>query len=39
MRNYFLSQADRDFLEEARANTRDKLAYMKLSVLVMLERA
>lgn len=37
MQGRFLSQPDRDFLEEARANTRDKLAYMKLSVLVMLD--
>lgn len=37
MKNHFLSQFDRDFLEEARANTGDKLAYMKLSVLVMLD--
>lgn len=37
MNNCFLSLPDRVFLEEARANTRDKLAYMKLSVLVMLD--
>lgn len=37
MNNYFLSPSDRIFLEEARANTRDKVAYMKLSVLVMLD--
>lgn len=37
MNHFFLSPLDRIFLEEARANTRDKLAYMKLSVLVMLD--
>jgi transposase len=37
MNSYFLSPPDRIFLEEARANTSDKLAYMKLSVLVMLD--
>ena len=37
MNNCFLSIPDRIFLEEARANTNDKVAYMKLSVLVMLD--
>ncbi len=37
MNNCFLSLPDRIFLEEARANTSDKVAYMKLSVLVMLD--
>jgi transposase len=37
MKGRFLTQADRAFLEEARANTGDKVAYMKLSVLVMLD--
>lgn len=37
MKNCFLSPPDRIFLEEARANTSDKVAYMKLSVLVLLD--
>ena len=37
MKNYLLSFPERAFVEEARANTQDKLAYMKLSVLVMLD--
>jgi transposase len=37
MNNCFLALPDRVFLEEARANTNDKVAYMKLSVLVMLD--
>lgn len=37
MKKRLLSGADRAFVEEARANTRDKTAYMKLSVLVMLD--
>ncbi len=37
MKNCFLSRPDRIFLEEARRNTSDKVAYMKLSVLVMLD--
>ena len=37
MNNCLLSPPERVFIEEARANTRDKLAYMKLSVLVMLD--
>lgn len=37
MKNHLLSIPERVFVEEARANTRDKGAYMKLSVLVMLD--
>ena len=37
MKNCLLSIPERIFVEEARANTGDKLAYMKLSVLVMLD--
>lgn len=37
MNSCFLSPSDRKFLEEARANTSDKVAYMKLSVLVLLD--
>lgn len=37
MQNHLLSIPERVFVEEARANTRDKVAYMKLSVLVMLD--
>jgi transposase len=37
MKNCLLSIPERIFVEEARANTTDKLAYMKLSVLVMLD--
>ena len=37
MKNCLLSFPERAFVEEARANTQDKLAYMKLSVLVMLD--
>lgn len=33
----FLSKMDRAFVEELRANTRDKGAYMKLSVLILLD--
>ncbi len=36
MNSYFLSPPDR-ILEEARVNTCDKVAYMKLSVLVLLD--
>lgn len=37
MKHSLLSIPERAFVEEARANTTDKLAYMKLSVLVMLD--
>jgi transposase len=37
MRNHLLHKFERAFVEEARANTSDKVAYMKLSVLVMLD--
>jgi len=37
MKNILLSIPERAFIEEARANTQDKLAYMKLPVLVMLD--
>jgi len=37
MKNGFLHPLERSFVEEARANTTDKMAYMKLSVLVMLD--
>ena len=37
MQHHLLSIPERVFVEEARANTRDKVAYMKLSVLVMLD--
>jgi transposase len=37
MKNMLLSPIERAFVEEARGNTRDKVAYMKLSVLVMLD--
>lgn len=37
MNSYFLSPPDRFFLEEARANTSDKVAYVKLSVLILLD--
>lgn len=37
MNNHLLSWAERQFVEEARSRTRDKVAYMKLSVLVMLD--
>lgn len=37
MNSRFLCIPERLFVEEARANTRDKVAYMKLSVLVMLD--
>lgn len=37
MRNQLLSPLERLFVEELRGNTRDKVAYMKLSVLVMLD--
>ena len=37
MKNRLLDIPERLFVEEARANTRDKKVYMKLSVLVMLD--
>lgn len=37
MKNCLLSIPERVFVEEARSNTTDKVAYMKLSVLVMLD--
>ncbi len=37
MSRHILSDEDRAFVEEARGNTTDKAAYMKLSVLVMLD--
>ena len=37
MNTYLLSPSERHFVEEMRRNTRDKGAYMKLSVLVMLD--
>jgi len=37
MKNVLLSPMDRAFIEEARGNTRNKEAYAKLSVLVMLD--
>lgn len=37
MNGRLLSIPERIFVEEARANTRDKVAYMKLSVLVLLD--
>ena len=37
MSRKFLSKIERAFVEELRANTRDKGAYMKLSVLVLLD--
>lgn len=37
MKRGFLHPVERSFVEEARSNTSDKLAYMKLSVLVMLD--
>ena len=37
MEGKFLSKIDRGFVEELRANTHDKGAYMKLSVLVLLD--
>ena len=37
MERKFLSKIERAFVEELRANTRDKGAYMKLSVLVLLD--
>lgn len=37
MKKGFLHPLERSFVEEARANTTDKSAYMKLSVLVMLD--
>lgn len=37
MQRKFLSKMDRAFVEELRANTRDKGAYMKLSVLILLD--
>jgi transposase len=37
MKQGLLHPLERSFVEEARANTSDKLAYMKLSVLVMLD--
>lgn len=37
MNSRLLGIPERIFVEEARANTRDKVAYMKLSVLVMLD--
>jgi hypothetical protein len=39
MKNYLLSVPERVFVQEARANTQDKGAYMKLSVLVMFEES
>jgi transposase len=37
MERKFLSKMERAFVEELRANTRDKGAYMKLSVLILLD--
>jgi transposase len=37
VKNHLLSPSDRAYVEEARANTLDKNAYMKLSVLVLLD--
>jgi transposase len=37
MERKFLSKIERAFVEELRANTRDKGAYMKLSVLILLD--
>ena len=37
MERKFLSKIERAFVEELRANTRDKSAYMKLSVLILLD--
>ncbi len=37
MNSRLLGIPEHIFVEEARANTRDKVAYMKLSVLVMLD--
>lgn len=37
MNGHLLGIPERIFVEEERANTRDKVAYMKLSVLVMLD--
>lgn len=37
MKSHLLHKFERAFVEEARANTKDKVAYMKLSVLVMLD--
>lgn len=37
MKKGLLTKLDRAFVEEARANTGDKLTYMKLSVLVLLD--
>lgn len=37
MTNRYLSPIDRAFVEEARGNTTNKVAYQKLSVLVMLD--
>lgn len=37
MNRKFLSKMERAFVEELRANTRDKGAYMKLSVLILLD--
>jgi transposase len=37
MNSHLLGKPERFFVEEARANTRDKVAYMKLSVLVLLD--
>lgn len=37
MKKRFLTAVDRAFVEEARSNTGDKLTYMKLSVLVLLD--
>ena len=37
MQHHLLSRPERIFVEEARGNTSDKLAYMKLSILVLLD--
>ena len=37
MSHHLLTEVERVFVEEARGNTTDKVAYMKLSVLVMLD--
>ncbi|MBK8557258.1 MAG: hypothetical protein IPL65_16490 [Lewinellaceae bacterium] len=37
MERKFLSKIERAFVEQLRANTRNKAAYMKLSVLVLLD--
>lgn len=37
MQNHILSKPERDFVEKSRRKTREKLMYMKLSILVMLD--